>query len=236
MNTILLVGEDASLLLNLRHALNENGFEAVIVRNIQQLAPSLVKHEPDLILLEVVRVDATTLNLCKRIRQQAGVDTLPIVVAAKRQTAEDVAQVLDAGADLFMAKPLVMSELVARTRALLRRRERTTSWNDQTLLEIDLQERAVRVNGRDVSLTPVEFELLNYLCQNTDRYHPAQLLLKSVWKYPDGAGDTALVRNHVRNLRFKIEDDPDRPKVIESLPKRGYRVNAVVRWVDTINA
>jgi DNA-binding response OmpR family regulator len=96
------------------------------------------------------------------------------------------------------------------------------------LLTIDSTLRTITLNQRAVSLTAIEFDLLDYLSRHHDRYHTALDLLASVWDYPPGAGDTALVRNHIHNLRHKLENDPDRPRIILSLHGRGYRLNAEV--------
>jgi DNA-binding response OmpR family regulator len=88
---------------------------------------------------------------------------------------------------------------------------------------------AVYVNDRCVELTQVEFDLLMFLCGAPNQLHSTQSLLSDVWQYPNGAGDTALVRNHIRNLRRKIEEDPDHPSIIQSRHGRGYAVRAAVK-------
>ena len=162
--------------------------------------------------------------------------TSALVVLSHDHEPDEIATVLDAGADLFMSKPIVVPELVARVRALLRRKGPDTVWDMQAILEIDANQRVVRINDeRSVQLTPVEFELLSFLIESDEEYHSARELLGLVWNYPEGSGDTALVRNHIRNLRSKLEDDPERPRIVESMPKRGYRINAQVKWTAAQN-
>ncbi len=88
------------------------------------------------------------------------------------------------------------------------------------------------MNDELVSLTPVEFDLLNYLCQTPNEWHTTQTLLADVWDYPEDVGDAALVRNHIRNLRRKLESNPDRPSIILSRHRRGYIIRARVENGD----
>jgi DNA-binding response OmpR family regulator len=88
------------------------------------------------------------------------------------------------------------------------------------------------VDGREVELTQVEYELLLYLCREPDKLHSTHELLMKVWQYPSDAGDAALVRNHVRNLRRKLEIAPERPEIVQSRHGRGYTVRAQIEFAD----
>jgi two-component system, OmpR family, response regulator MtrA len=235
MKTILLAGEDTNFLAALRNILADAEYETVLVRNFQQVSGQINKQLPDLIILDVEAVDASLLHFCKRLRQNPATMDVKLIILGERRDPQEMPQLLDAGADLYLSKPYQSSELIARIRALLRRRDTVMHWKNGSVIEIDLAHRLLKVNGRLVLLTPMEFDLMAYLCQASEEYLSAQLLLKNVWRYPDGSGDTALVRNHIRNLRAKIEDDSDRPRIIESLPKRGYRINGDVRWVEAVS-
>lgn len=236
MKTILITGDDASLLLSLRHNLSEFGYKVVIVRNYNALPAAISDHKPECVLMDLPTLDKASIRLCSRVRKMPYASQLPLVITSQRASAEQVADIFDAGADIFMAKPITVSELAARLRALLRRREIHQAWHENPTLVIDPQQRIVKINDRNVTLTPVEFELLSHLAQMDDEYQSARQLLRAVWNYPEGAGDTALVRNHIRNLRFKLEEDPERPRLVESLPKRGYRINADVHWIELSTA
>ena len=113
---------------------------------------------------------------------------------------------------------------------LLCRRARTLPRSAQAALlcivsGIYSNERAIKLHGRPVELTPTEFDLLEVLSQQPGEYLTATELLQLVWHYPPGSGDPALVRNHVRNLRRKLENDPDRPRVVTSAHGRGYTLS-----------
>jgi DNA-binding response OmpR family regulator len=150
----------------------------------------------------------------------------PILVLVSSKTAQEVAELLDAGADDCLRKPLAPRELAARVRALLRR---TIRPRHDALITLNSNEKTVHVGGRLIELTSTEFELLDALCQNPGEHIATSTLLEQVWHYPPGAGDPALVRNHVRNLRRKLENDPDRPRVITCFQGRGYSVSARIQ-------
>jgi DNA-binding response OmpR family regulator len=118
-------------------------------------------------------------------------------------------------------------------RAHLRRAAQQESEAEMPIIEISLDARLVMVDKRPVDLTQVEYELLRYLCDAPTRLHSTQDLLMNVWQYPPDAGDTALVRNHIRNLRRKLEDSPERPEIIQSRHGRGYTIKAHVQFVNS---
>ncbi len=157
--------------------------------------------------------------LSKQVRAVPGLATVPILCVVNASSAQDVAQVLDSGGDDCLRKPFVVRELAARVRALLRRKARPAA-----PLVLDPLNKAVQVHGRSVDLTPTEFDLLDALCQAQGEHLSASDLLEQVWNYPPGVGDPALVRNHVRNLRRKLERDPNRPRIVTSAHGRGYTV------------
>ena len=100
------------------------------------------------------------------------------------------------------------------------------------MVRISDDSRIILVDGREVELTQVEHELLTYLCHAPNRLHSTQDLLINVWQYPEDAGDAALVRNHIRNLRRKLESSPERPEIIQSRHGRGYTIKAHIEFVD----
>lgn len=180
----------------------------------------------DLVILDTTSI-ADGARMCRRLRQMPNFVEKPLLVLADVKAAQDVAQLLDAGADDCVRKPLVQRELAARIRALLRR----TSSHPSNRLTLTLYPREKRVLfcGRSIDLTRTEFELLETLCQHPGEHFTTAALLQRVWKYPPGTGDPALVRNHVRNLRRKLEDDPERPRVIMCFQGRGYTVSAEIQ-------
>lgn len=230
MKEILIAGSDPRFLLNLQKSLVNEQYDIVLLNTDTDLRADLIDYSADLMILDIDVVNHRTLQLCQDIRSL--IDTLPLIVLAQEPDTHEVIDLLDAGADLFLEKPFATPELIARIRALLRRHRGEGSWDDPSQLFLEPRQRTVKINQRHIKLTRMEFVLLSYLCQDTENHHSAQKLLKEVWKYPNGTGDTALVRNHIRNLRNKLEEDPERPRIVESLPKRGYRINADVHWMN----
>ncbi len=122
---------------------------------------------------------------------------------------------------------------MARLRAQLRRVKKSGHDGDRPNVKFLNDNRSVVVDDEVVDLTQVEYALLHYMCQHPTRLHSTQELLMAVWDYPPDAGDAALVRNHIRNLRRKLETVPERPEIIQSRHGRGYTVRAAVEFETT---
>ncbi|MBI5930171.1 MAG: response regulator transcription factor [Chloroflexi bacterium] len=225
MPVIMVVEDDETILETLERVLEREGHDVLGVLNSYEVLTVARESQPDLIILDMVLPGDNGLSLCTQLRKLPHLTDIPILFLTAYHSAHEIALALDAGGDDFMRKPFSTRELNARIRALLRRANRNKKEDVQHLM-IDYNLRTVSVDQRVISLTPVEFDLLDFLCDYTDKYHTANDLLEKVWDYPSGSGDTALVRNHIHNLRNKLEYDPDRPRIIVSLHGRGYRINA----------
>jgi len=158
----------------------------------------------------------------RRLREWA---TFPIIVLSVREREADKVAALDAGADDFVTKPFGMSELLARMRAALRRvlQEETTPQFRAGALEVDLARRHVAVAGREIQLTPTEYELLRYFVMHAGRVVTHRQVLKQVWGAAY-AGQAHLLRVNVSNLRRKLEPEPARPRYLLTEPGVGYRL------------
>lgn len=227
MPVIMVVEDDEIILETLERVLGREGHDVLGVLNSYDVLAVARESHPDLIILDIVLPGENGIALCTQLRKLPHLTDVPILFLTAYHSAHEIALALDAGGDDFMRKPFSTRELNARIRALLRRASRNKPESRQHLT-IDYNLRTVSVDHRVVGLTPVEFELIDYLTTYSDKYHTANDLLESVWDYPAGSGDTALVRNHIHNLRNKLEYDPDRPRIVISLHGRGYRINADV--------
>jgi two-component system KDP operon response regulator KdpE len=179
---------------------------------------------PDAILLDVNMPGMGGLEACREIRRTMDV---PILMLTVRNSERDKVLALDAGADDYVVKPFGMQELLARIRAALRRR---TARGKQTSfaakdLNIDFEARVVAVRGREVHLTPKEFELLRQLVLNAGKPLTHRRLLQAVWG-PDYGDEPEYLRVMINQLRKKLESDPTRPKLILTEPWVGYRFQA----------
>ncbi len=201
------------------HALTIAGTGADIRQTIHD-------HSPDLIIIDSTVPNHDSINLCRQLRSTPRFVSTPILIIVNTRTAQEVAQLLDAGGDDCLRKPFIANELAARVRALLRRAERSIR---RASLVLNPSTRSIQIGSRSVELTPTEYDLLDTLCQNPGQHISVPTLLERVWHYPSGTGDPALVRNHVRNLRRKLESDPDRPRIVTCYQGRGYAISAEIK-------
>jgi len=186
----------------------------------------IYKDSPDLIILDGEMLFQDGKSVCRQLHSVDGIPVVPILVLSNVKNAQEIALALDAGCDDCVRKSIAGRELAARIRALLRRRGRPTS---ETLLTLSRNHKTVHVRGQQVDLTPTEYDLLSVLCEFPGQHLTTASLLETVWHYPPGTGDPALVRNHVRNLRRKLEVDPDHPRIVMCYQGRGYTISANVR-------
>ena len=227
-NTILTVHSDSTARKVIGRALAREG-HAIIEAADGQTAVKLARtHRPDIIILDAMLPDMNGLELCAYLRTLPYATHTPILFVSDRLSAHYAAQALDSGGDDYLRLPFTSRELKARVRALLRRAERQDRLTAQPVLRLDASTRTVQINDCCTQLTATEYQLLEHLCQPPLRHHSAHDLLEALWGYPPHSGDTALVRNHIRNLRRKIESDQEHPHIIVSLHGRGYMINAIV--------
>ena len=226
---ILLVDDDYELIRGLRNSLMQEGYEVLLAHNGVEGLQAAQHHHPALIILDVNMPWLDGLEVCRRLRQDsdARLRHIPILFLTSRDTVDDHVNGLDVGADDYLDKPFNVRELKARVRALLRRQETETppAALELTLgtLTLHLQASWVRRDSLDaVQLTPAEFDLLYYLMTHPNRPFSSQELLEEVWSYGPGTADPSLTRWHIKNLRTKIEPDPDHPTLIRTVPRLGY--------------
>jgi DNA-binding response OmpR family regulator len=226
MYKILLVDNDAETLDMIEQLLKREGYVVAKATSGHDALRRVEAAPPDMLVVSMHLPGMDGLALCRRLRAAPLTSRTPILFLNEADSSYGVADALEAGGDDYLRKPFALRELAARVRAHLRRIHRQS--DDLPRLRIVPDSLTVYVNERKVMLTQMEFDLLLFLCSAPNQLHSTQTLLSDVWQYPRGTGDTALVRNHVRNLRRKIEDDPERPAIIQSRHGRGYAVRARV--------
>ena len=187
----------------------------------EALAMAVTGH-PDAILLDLGLPDMDGVDLTRRLREWT---QIPIIVISVRDHEEDKITALDAGADDYLTKPFGVGELMARLRVILRRAIPADSAPvfRADHLTVDLTLREVNVDGRDVNLTPTEYDILRVLIQNAGKVLTHQQLIHLVWGNNYEA-DSHLLRVNISNLRRKIEPDPSRPHFVMTEPGVGYRL------------
>jgi DNA-binding response OmpR family regulator len=229
MYTILVVDDDFESLEVMQQYLSQEGYTVLTAETARQAMHLAEQHSPALLLVNTSLPGMDGLTLCRRLRANPATAETPVIFMMTIGSNCDVTSALEAGGDDFIRKPFALRELSARIRAHLRRTNLGRLPEESNRLTIMPYNLSVLVNERKVALTQVEFELLMYLSNMPNHLHSTESLLIGVWRYPHGSGDAALVRNHIRNLRRKIEDDPERPSIILSRHGRGYTVKAAIQ-------
>lgn len=219
---ILVVDDEPQIRRVLRTTLSAQGYEVFDARTGEEALDAIREQRFDLILLDMNMPGMGGLAACREIR--AGSDTA-IIMLTVRDSEHDKVTALDAGADDYITKPFGSPELSARIRAALRRLPVAAGHADVLHLdgvEIDLAVRRVRRKGKELRLTPKEYDLLQYLVANPGTPIPHTKLLQAVWG-PDYGDQVEYLRVFVNQLRKKIEPDPSHPRHLLTEPWVGYR-------------
>jgi DNA-binding response OmpR family regulator len=228
MYKILVVDDDVETLRMVEQFLEREGYVVDIARSAREALVLVDADAPELFIINTYLPGMDGLLLCRKLRDNPKSANTPIIFLTGHGSPYGVSDALGAGGDDYLRKPFALRELSARIRAHMRRTA-STMLDDAPILTVLPHNLTVFVNERKVTLTQVEFDLLMFLCHTPHELHSTQDLLTDVWQYPEGTGDAALVRNHIRNLRRKLESDPERPAIIQSRHGRGYAIKARVQ-------
>jgi two-component system KDP operon response regulator KdpE len=218
---VLVVDDEPQILRALGTTLRAAGYEVDTAATAQAALASAAAHPPEAVILDLVLPDGNGTDVTRELRTWT--DAPVIVLSAVGEEAAKVAA-LDAGADDYVTKPFSVDELLARVRAVLRRRSPSLDPVIQVgELAIDVPNRTVKRNGQRVKLTPHEFDLLRVLAQNRGKLLTHRMLLREVWG-PSYQVEAHYLHVYVSNLRRKIEPDPSRPRNILTESGAGYRL------------
>lgn len=222
---IAIVEDEPPIQRFLQASLKVEGFRVVEARTAKDGIRIITQEHPALVLLDLGLPDADGITVIESVR---GWSALPIIVLSARGEEQSKVQALDAGADDYLTKPFGVGELLARIRVSLRRSSRPIEDNVDHTFQIgpivgDLAKRQILVDGHEVKLTKLEFDLLALLVRNRDRVLTHQYLLKEVWG-PGSANEPHYVRVFMANLRKKLERNPSRPQYLITEQGIGYRL------------
>lgn len=220
-NRILIIDDDEDLSLIISDMLESYGYEVTCAPDSETAFGLLAETAWHLILLDINLPDTTGFELCRELRR---VSTVPVIFASARTSETDRITGFDIGGDDYLPKPYSMKELLARVNALFRRtygfggQEKIVSFGN---ISVNITARTVTKNGRAVSLSLREFDLLSYLCEHKNTAIQKDRLLAEVWgAFSEVEPSTLTV--HIRWLREKLEDDPARPEYIRTVWGVGY--------------
>lgn len=220
---ILVVDDEPQIRRVLRATLTTEGYEVTDARTGEDALAALRNSRFDLVLLDVNMPGIGGMEACRQIRDGSEV---AIIMLTVHDTEEDKVAALDAGADDYVTKPFGMQELLARVRAAMRRVPAGSGGAAESIfldgVEINLSTRRVISNGKEVRLTPKEFDLLQYFVANPNVPIPHARLLQAVWG-PDYGNQVDYLRVFVNQLRKKIEQNPSHPRYLLTEPWVGYR-------------
>lgn len=220
---VLVVDDEPAILRFLKPALEANGYEMTSAGSVAEATKRIAAKSPDIVLLDLGLPDGDGKDVIRRAREWSDV---PIIVLSARERETEKIESLDLGADDYVNKPFNVGELLARMRTAMRHRMQRKAETPLLRvgdLEIDsVRHRATRA-GAELKLTPKEFELLSFLAKHVGRVVTHKQILTAVWG-PAHSEDTQYLRVYVGQLRQKVEQHPDDPRIILTEPGIGYRI------------
>ncbi len=221
---ILVIDDEAQILRALRTILTAKQFKVTVASRGEDGLALAAAQPPDLIILDLSLPDMDGVEVCARLREWTQV---PIIILSVRESEQDKVIALDKGADDYLTKPFGIEELLARIRVALRHSAQTLGSQKSQIIDtgtviIDLALHTVTRDGVEVKLTATEFKLLAYLAANAGRVLTNRSILSHVWD-PSDSDRVEYLRVYIRQLRKKLEEDPDHPCIIRNEPGIGYR-------------
>lgn len=224
---LMIIDDDETIIETLTYNLSRLGYQVISFKRSMDALSKLESECPDLIVIDWMLPDVTGPEVVKLIRQKS--IEIPILMLTGRSSPNDVATGLSSGADDYLAKPFSKVEFTARIQALLRRSGKSDAISGAKFtvgdLMLDDDAKRVTLNNTKIDLSPKEFKLLKVLMKNVDKTLSTDTLLNKVWG-SDYSGDVKTVAVHMRWLRQKLEEDPKKPKLLETVQRSGYRLNS----------
>ena len=218
MINILMIEDDSTIAFGVKYALEQEGFNIDICKDLESARNNIKEKEYSIILLDVMLPDGNGYDFCKEIREN---NEIPVIFLTACDEEVNIVMGLDIGGDDYMTKPFGVLELQARVRSLLRRHApKAAPIIESQTLKIDKQTRTVMHNGQVMELTNKEYQLLLYLVENYTRVVERNEILNHIWGY-DFIGESRVLDVHIRALRAKLDDDGS--KYIKTIRGVGYR-------------
>ncbi|MBB6021342.1 two-component system response regulator MprA [Paenibacillus sp. JGP012] len=221
-STILIVDDDEKIVSMLRRGLAFEGYDVQTASNGAEGLSKLMDKEPDIVVLDVMMPQIDGFEVCRRLREAGS--TVPVLMLTAKDEIQSRVTGLDTGADDYLVKPFALEELLARVRALLRRKADISSVADNRLVYEDIildnDSREVLRDGKRLELTAKEFELLHLFMQNPRRVLSRDLIMDKIWGY-DYSGESNVLEVYIAMLRQKTEEHGGK-RVIQTIRGAGY--------------
>ncbi|KAA8785237.1 two-component system response regulator MprA [Paenibacillus sp. 4624] len=221
-STILIVDDDEKIVSMLRRGLAFEGYEVQTASNGAEGLSKLMDKEPDIVVLDVMMPQIDGFEVCRRLREAGS--KVPVLMLTAKDEVQSRVTGLDTGADDYLVKPFALEELLARVRALLRRKADISSVVDNRLVYEDIildnDSREVLRDGKRLELTAKEFELLNLFMQNPRRVLSRDLIMDKIWGY-DYSGESNVLEVYIAMLRQKTEEHGGK-RLIQTIRGAGY--------------
>jgi two-component system KDP operon response regulator KdpE len=220
---VLIIEDEPAIRRFLRVSLGESGYRVIEAGSGQEAMRRLRLDKPDIIILDLGLPDVDGLDVIREIRQTSSV---PIIVLSSRADERGKVEALDLGADDYVTKPFGIDELTARLRTASRHRLHQQGEPPSFVsgdLMVDRVRRLVQVKGAEVKLSPREYDILQLLVQHAGKVLTHQFILREIWKVPT---DVQYLRIYIKQLRHKVEPDPQQPRYILTETGVGYRLRA----------
>jgi len=224
-DVVLMIEDELAIRRFLKPSLESHKFKVIEAVTGEEGLALAASHKPDVVLLDLGLPDMDGLEVIRRLREWSEVQ---IIVLTARGKEKDKVAGLEAGADDYLTKPFDMGELIARVKVALRHAQRLKQGTEESLFEtpdftVDLSARIVKVKGKEVHLTPNEYDLLVLLIRYAGKVVTQKHILKERWG-PYSDDQTQYLRLYIHQLRQKLETNPNRPKYIVTEPGVGYRL------------
>lgn len=229
MGNILVVDDEERVALSIERSLRREEYQVRVANNGGDALKIARREKPDLIILDIIMPGMDGLQVCRELRADPTLKSVPILFLTARGRVEDRIEGFEAGADDYLTKPFDVRELLLRVQAITRRTAAQTAKPGVDQLSIgplvlNCQNYQLSTGEKTVLLTPVEFDLMYHLMSHPGQVFSGERLLRELWDYPSDTGSPDLVRMHIRNLRLKIEPDSQTPRFILTVPRHGYTI------------
>lgn len=219
--TVLLIEDEPNIVQLLRYNLQQEGYRVISIGNGEDGLRLAEQERPALIVLDLLLPRLSGLEVCRQLKRNAALRPIPILMLTAKASETDKVTGLELGADDYVTKPFSPRELVARVRAILRRREALAPTVRCGALEADWERHRIAIKGHPVQLTPKEFELLKTFLTARGRVLSREVLLETVWGYDQAVDvETRTVDFHVSQLRRKLKAEAHR---LRTVPGTGYQ-------------